>query len=540
MAKEFKFGDEARNKVLSGVNMLADAVKVTLGPRGRNVVIQKSYGAPHITKDGVTVAKEVVLEDQFEDMGAQIVKEVASKTADVAGDGTTTATVLAQSIINEGSKLVAASHNPTDLKLGIDLAVTHVIKELEAQSKKVTSSNEIAQVGTISSNGDVEVGKMIAEAMEQVGNEGVVSLEEGKTIETELNVVNGYQFDRGYLTQHFATNDKLECILEEPLVLVTDKTINNAQGVIIPIMQKTNQAYPGRPLLIIAHSVDGEALPTLILNKLKGAFQSCPVKAPGFGDRQKEMLNDIAILTGATVVSEDVGLKLENFDHTWLGSAKRSVSNGNTTTIVEGSGDESDIESRVATIRAQMKETTSDWERENQEKRLAKLVGGVAVIAVGAPTETEMKEKKDRVEDALSATKAAVEEGVVAGGGVALLRASKVLDALTVDPILQSGVDIVKKSLREPISLIVSNAGREPAEVIIAILASDDNNFGFNARTEVFEDLVATGVIDPTKVVRCALQNAASVAGLVLTTECMIANKPEPEKSNNMPQMGMM
>lgn len=543
MAKDFKFSNEAREKVLSGVNTLANAVRVTLGPRGRNVVIQKPYGSPQVTKDGVTVAREVSLEDPFEDMGAQVVKEVASKTADVAGDGTTTATVLAQSIVAEGSKLVAADHNPTDLKRGIDFATKHVVESLESLSRDVESSAEIAQIGTISANGDTEIGQMIADAMEQVGNEGVISLEEGQSVVTELTVVNGYQFDRGYLTQHFVTNEKLEAVLDEPLVLVTDKNINNAQGVLVPLMEKTHKAFPGRPLLIIAENVDGEALPTLVLNKLKGAFPACPVKAPGFGDRRKEMLEDIATLTGAQFVSDDYGLKLENFDPSWLGTAKRSVCTSGTTTIVEGAGDEAAIADRIAKVRSQIEASTSDWDREKQEERLAKLAGGVAVISVGAATEAEMKEKKDRVEDALSATRAAVQEGIVAGGGVALLRAAKVLDTLDVPQELLHGVNIVKRAVLEPLRRIVLNAGGEPADVVREVLMNDDPYYGFNARTEVFEDLVAAGVIDPAKVVRCALQNAASVAGLILITECMIANKPEPEGGGGKPggnPMGMM
>jgi len=531
MAKDFKFSNEAREKVLAGVNTLANAVRVTLGPRGRNVVIQKPYGAPHVTKDGVTVAREVTLEDPFEDMGAQVVKEVASKTADVAGDGTTTATVLAQAIVTEGSKLVAADHNPTDLKRGIDYAVRHVVEALEGLSRDVQSSEEIAQVGTISANGDTEIGQMIADAMEQVGNEGVISLEEGQSVVTELTVVNGYQFDRGYITQHFVTNEKMEAVLEEPVILVTDKNINNAQGVLVPMMEKVHRAFAGRPLLIIADTVEGEALPTLIINKLKGAFPSCPVKAPGFGDRRKEMLEDLAALTGAQLVSEDYGLKLENFDPSWLGVAKRVIVTGNSTTIVEGGGEDEAIEERVAKIRAQIEAAQSSWDKDKQEERLAKLAGGVAVIAVGAATEAEMKEKKDRVEDALSATRAAVQEGIVAGGGVALLRASKVLDTLDIPADLVQGVQIVKKAAAEPLRRIVLNAGGEPADVVREVLMNENPSFGFNARTEVFEDLVAAGVIDPAKVVRCALQNAASVAGLILTTECMIANKPESEKA---------
>lgn len=526
MSKEFKFSSEAREKVLKGVNTLADAVRVTLGPRGRNVVIQRGYGSPHVTKDGVTVAREVSLEDPFEDMGAQMVKEVASKTADVAGDGTTTATVLAQAIINQGSKLVAADHNPMDLKRGIDAAVKCIVEELGNISRKVTSPREVEQVGTISANGDTEIGKMISDAMEQVGNEGVITLEEGKSINTELNVVNGYQFDRGYLAQHFATNEKLECVLDNPVVLVTDKNINN-MSVILPIMEKTAKALPGRPLLVIADGVEGDALPTMIINHMRKSFVSCAVKAPGFGDRRKEMLQDMAVLTGASFVSEDLGLKLENFDVSWLGHAKKVVVNSNSTTIVEGQGDPLEIEGRVSKIRSSVDLATSDWDKEKQEERLAKLVGGVAVISVGGATEAEMKEKKDRVEDALSATKAAVQEGVVPGGGVALLRASKALDKLQVAPELKYGVDLVRKSIKEPLRRIVLNAGGEPAEVMLEILQNDNPHWGYNAQTETFEDLVKSGVIDPTKVVRCALQNAASVAGLVLTTECMIATKPE-------------
>lgn len=542
MAKDFRFSSEARAKILSGVNTLANAVRVTLGPRGRNVVIQKQFGSPHVTKDGVTVAKEVSLEDPFEDMGAQILKEVASKTADVAGDGTTTATVLAQAIVTEGSKLVAADHNPTDLKRGIDWAVRHVVEALEGVARDVESSDEIAQVGTISANGDTEVGQMIADAMQQVGNEGVISLEEGKSVFTELNVVNGYQFDKGYLAQHFVTNEKMEAALEEPVILITDRNINNAQSVMVPIMEKTHAAFPGRPLLIIADNVEGEALPTLILNKLKGAFPSCAVKAPGFGDRRKEMLQDLAALTGAQFVSEDVGLKIENFDASWLGTAKRVVVTSGNTTVVEGGGSPEDVEDRVSKIRAQIDAAQSDWDREKQEERLAKLVGGVAVISVGAATEAEMKEKKDRVEDALSATRAAVQEGIVAGGGVALLRAAKVLDKVEVPQELTHGVDIVRKAVREPLRRIVLNAGGEPADVVREVLNNDNSSFGYNARTEEFGDLVSQGVIDPAKVVRCALQNAASVAGLILTTECMIANIPEKESKGGHGgnPMGMM
>lgn len=540
MAKEFKFGDEAREKILKGVNTLADAVGVTLGPRGRTVVMQKSYGPPQSSKDGATVAREISLEDPFEDMGAQMVKEVASKTAIISGDGTSTGTVLAQALIKEGTKLVAAGHNPMDIKRGIDFAVAHIVKEVAAMSKDVESSDEIAQIGTISSNGDSDVGKMIADAMEKVGNEGIISLEEGKSVVTELSVVKGYNFDRGYLAPHFVSNEKMEAILEEPVILVTDKNINNAQHVMIPIMEKTHAVFPGRPLLIIADSVEGEALPTLVINKLKGAFVSCPVKAPGFGDRRREMLEDIAILTGATLVSEDVGLKIENFEPEWLGTAKRSTSTSGGTTIIEGGGADEALEERVDSIRAQIGAAPSEWDKEKQEERLAKLAGGVAVIAVGAATEAEMKEKKDRVEDALAATTAAVQEGIVAGGGVAILRASMTLDELDVPPDLTTGVSIVKKAAQEPIRRIVLNAGGEPSDIIRGVLENETVTFGYNARTEKFEDLVESGVIDPAKVVRCALQNAASVAGLVLTTECMIATKPEPDKQQQPGQMGMM
>lgn len=537
MSKEFKFSGDARSKILAGVNTLADAVKVTLGPRGRNVVIQKDFGIPQITKDGVTVARAVSLEDPFEDMGAQLVKEVASKTADTAGDGTTTATVLAQSITTEGAKLVAADHNPTDLKRGIDFAVKHIVEELQKMSKEVTASSEVAQVGTISANGDEEIGRMIADAMDQVGNEGVITLEEGKGVTTELSVVNGYQWDKGFLAPHFATNEKNEAVLENPVILVTDKNINNV-NVIIPIMEKCAKTYPGRPLLVIADSVDGEALPTMIINHLKGSFKSCAVKAPGFGDRKKEMLQDIAVLTGATFASEDLGVKLEQFDATWLGTAKRVVVNGNTTTIVEGMGEVSAIEERVSKIKAAAEDADSDWDRERQQERLAKLVGGVAVITVGAASEPEMKEKKDRVEDALNATRAAVQEGVVAGGGCALLRASKVLDRLEVPADLKYGVEIVKKAAQEPFRRIVLNAGGDPSAVVIDVLSKNDTKWGYNAQTETYEDLMASGVMDPVKVVRCALQNAASVAGLILTTECMIANKAEKENNKQHMPLG--
>lgn len=538
-SKEFKFGDEARAKMLKGVNILSDAVKVTLGPRGRNVVIQKQWGAPHISKDGVTVAKEIKLEDPFEDMGAQMLKQVAQKTADVAGDGTTTATVLAQAIVTEGTKLVTAEYNPTDLKRGIEFAVEKIVEEIEKNSKKVTSKKEVTQVGTISSNEDREIGEMIADAMEKVGNEGVISIEDGKQLKSELNVVTGYQFDKGYLSQYFATNERLECVLEEPLILICEKQINNFQ-VILPILNACNEKLQGRPLLIIAENVSGDALPTLIINHQRNAFHSCCVKTPGFGDRRKEMLNDIAILTGATLVSEDVGLKLENFDVSWIGQAKRAIITKNNCTIVEGRGDTTAVETRVSEIRAAVEASDGDWDREKQEERLAKLVGGVAVISVGGATETEMKEKKDRVEDALSATRAAVQEGIVAGGGVAILRAAQVLDSIEIPEELLNGVKIVRKAVEEPLRRIVLNAGGDPSFVRLKILENDDSNFGFNARTEEFEDLVAAGVIDPAKVVRCALQNAASIAGLVLTTECMIVEKPEEKPQQGAQQMPMM
>lgn len=538
MSKIFNFSTEARNKVLKGVNVLTDAVKCTLGPRGRCVVIQKGYGSPHITKDGVTVAKEVKLEDPFEDMGAQVVKEAASKTADDAGDGTSSSTLLAQTILDEGAKLVAAGHNPIELKRGIDWAVEKVVAELKKTSTKVTSSKEITQVGTISSNGDVDVGEMIANAMEQVGNEGVITLEEGSGIATKLKVTNGYQFDRGWLAAHFMTNEKLEAVMEDVKVLVTDHNLNNS-AVMLPIMEKCNAAFNGRPLLVIASSVDGEALTLMVINKVKGAFPCCAVKAPGFGDRKKEMLEDIAILTGATMVSDTLGLKLENFDLNWLGNARRAVVTKTNTTIVEGAGSAKEIEDRVAQIRAQIEVSDNEWDKEKQQERLAKLVGGVAVISVGAPSEVEMKEKKDRVEDALSATRAAVEEGVVAGGGVALLRAARELEKLEVPEGLKYGVQVVKYALSSPLKQIVDNAGGKPDVVAVKVLENDNPNFGYNAESGVYEDLVVAGVIDPTKVVRCALQNAASVAGVMLTTECMIAEKPKKEEQNNNPMMGM-
>ena len=526
-AKDFNFGAGAREKILKGVNTLADAVKVTLGPCGRNVLIQGSYGAPRISKDGVTVADSVHLEDPFEDMGAQTVKEVASRTADIAGDGTTSATVLAQSIYSEGSKLVAAGHNPTTLKRGIDWAAAHVVTDLKELSSPVTSSKEIKQVGTISSNGDVDVGEMISDAMDQVGNEGVITLEEGNGLATTLNVVNGYQFDRGWLAQQFVTNDKLESVLENARVLITDQNLNNA-NVMLPILEACHQAFSGTPVLIIADNIEHEALALMVINKMKGTFPCCAIKAPGFGDRKDEMLRDIATITGATVVSEKEGLKLENFDLDWLGDAKRVVVTKNNTTIVEGVGTSDEIEARVAQIRSQVDAADSEWDREKQQERLAKLVGGVAVISVGAPSEVEMKEKKDRVEDALAATQAAVEEGVVPGGGTALLRSGVKLAALDVPEEFKYGTRIVLEALQAPLRQIVANSGRKPDVVVMKVLEGEVDEFGYNAQTDTYEDLLESGVIDPTKVVRCALQNAASVAGLMLTTECMIANKPKP------------
>lgn len=538
MSKEFKFGREARAGILKGVSVLNDCVKVTLGPAGRTVLIQKSYGAPHSTKDGVSVAKEVVLEDNFENMGAQMVKEVASSVATDAGDGTTTATILAHALYSEGLKLVEAGHNPTQLKQGIDWAVSRVVDYLESIKKDVKSSEEIAQVGTISSNGDVEVGNLIARAMEEVGKEGVITLEEGRTLNTELTVANGYQFDCGYQNVNFSNNEKLEAVLEDVRVLLTDMPLNNS-AVMLPIMEKYHSSeYQGKPLLVISDKVDGEALALMVINNLKKSFPCCAVKAPGFGDRKKEMLQDLAVLTGATLISDDMGHKLENFDVSWVGKARRVVVTKNNTTVVEGQGDQEEIQSRVGQIRSAVEAADSTYDKEKQQERLAKLVGGVAVISVGATTEAEMKEKKDRVEDALAATKAAVEEGVVPGGGVALLKASKALSELKVPEEYQYGVKLVQRALSAPLQQIVLNADGDPAVVKNEILSNNDVNFGFNARTQKFEDLVSAGVIDPSKVVRCALQNAASVASLMLTTDCMIVNKPK-EDSGHHQMMGM-
>jgi chaperonin GroEL len=526
-AKEILFDARARAQIASGLNTLANAVKVTLGPRGRNVVIEKSWGAPTVTKDGVTVAKEIELENKFENMGAQMVKEVASKTSDVAGDGTTTATVLAQAIYTEGSKLVAAGANPMDVKRGIDAAVETVVKELKSQSKPTKGKTEIAQVGTISANGDEKIGNLIAEAMEKVGKEGVITVEEAKTLETALDVVEGMQFDRGYLSPYFVTDaERMEAVLEDGLILIHEKKISSMKD-LLPVLEQV--AKSGKQLLIIAEDVDGEALATLVVNKLRGTLHVCAVKAPGFGDRRKEMLTDIAKLTGGQAITEDLGLKLENVTLKDLGRAKRITVDKDNTTIVEGAGKKADIEARVKQIRAQVEETTSDYDREKLQERLAKLVGGVAVIKVGAATETEMKEKKARVEDALHATRAAVEEGIVPGGGVALLRSLQALEALKFDADKQYGVNIIKRSIEEPLRQIAENGGRE-GSVIVNAVKEGKGAFGFNAATGEFEDLVKAGVIDPTKVVRAALQNAASVASLMLTTEALIAEKPKKKK----------
>ncbi len=525
-AKDIIFDEKARNRVLAGVDTLANAVKVTLGPRGRNVVIEKSWGAPTVTKDGVTVAKEIELENKFENMGAQMVKEVASKTSDNAGDGTTTATVLAQSIYREGSKLVAAGHNPMELKRGIDLAVTSIIESLKKLSTPTKGKEDIAQVGTISANGDTEIGEMIAEAMKKVGKEGVITVEEAKTLNSELDVVEGMQFDRGYLSPYFVTDtERMTVALNDVYVLIHERKISNMKE-LLPVLEQV--AKQGKPLLIIAEDVDGEALATLVVNKLRGTLQICAVKAPGFGDRRKEMMKDIAVLTGGQAVTEDLGLKLENLTLADLGTAKRITVDKDNTTIVDGSGKKADIEARVKHIRAQVEETTSDYDREKLQERLAKLVGGVAVIKVGAATEVEMKEKKARVEDALHATRAAVEEGVVPGGGVALLRAQSSLDALKPSAEQAFGVSIVRRAIEEPLRQISANAGTD-GSIVVSKVKEGTGSFGFNAATLEYGDLVKAGVIDPTKVVRTALQNAASVASLLLTTEAMIAERPKKE-----------
>jgi chaperonin GroEL len=529
-AKEVRFSSDARNRMLRGVDILADAVKVTLGPKGRNVVIEKSFGAPRITKDGVTVAKEIELADKFENMGAQMVREVASKQNDAAGDGTTTATVLAQSIVREGAKAVAAGMNPMDLKRGIDLAVEMVVADLQAKSKKVTSNAEVAQVGTISANGDASVGKMISEAMQKVGNEGVITVEEAKTAETELDVVEGMQFDRGYLSPYFITNaEKMVAELEDPYVLIHEKKLSSLQPM-LPILESIVQT--GKPLLIIAEDVEGEALATLVVNKLRGGLKIAAVKAPGFGDRRKAMLEDIAILTSGTMIAEDLGIKLENITLKDLGRAKRIRIEKENTTIVSGAGKKKDIEGRVQQIKAQIEETTSDYDREKLQERLAKLAGGVAVIRVGGATEIEVKEKKDRVDDALNATRAAVEEGVLPGGGVALLRAiASVGRARGKNDDVQTGIEIVRKALTTPAKQIIENCGDDAAVIVGKLLEAKKYADGYNAQTGEYVDMFAAGIIDPTKVVRTAIQDAASVAGLLITTEAMIAEAPKKESA---------
>jgi len=526
-AKLVKFSDDARAKVLRGVNVLADAVIVTLGPRGRNVVLEKSWGAPNVTKDGVTVAKEIELPDKFENMGAQMVKEVASKTSDVAGDGTTTATLLARAIFTEGAKLVAARHHPMALKRGIDKAVKAVTDELKKMSKDTKGREEIAQVGTVSANGDRTIGDMIAEAMEKVGKEGVITVEEAKSLDTQLEVVEGMQFDRGYLSPYFVTDpDRMEAVLEDAYILIHEKKISSMKD-LLPLLEQI--ARGGKPLLIIAEEVEGEALATLVVNKIRGTLAVCGVKAPGFGDRRKAMLEDIAILSGGKLIAEELGLKLENVTLKDLGRVKRVVVDKDNTTLIDGAGKRADIEGRIKQIRAQIEDTTSDYDREKLQERLAKLVGGVAVIRVGAATEVEMKEKKARVEDAMHATRAAVEEGIVPGGGVALLRAQAALEPLKLDEDEQEGVQIIRRALEEPLKWIARNAGAD-GSVVLEKVREAKGAHGFNASTEKYEDLLKAGIIDPTKVVRTALQNAASVAGLLLTTEALIAEKPKEEK----------
>lgn len=534
-AKQVLFGNDARSRMVNGVNVLADAVKVTLGPKGRNVVLERAFGGPTITKDGVSVAKEVELKDKFENMGAQMVKEVASKTSDNAGDGTTTATVLAQAIVDEGMKYVAAGMSPMDLKRGIDKAVAAAIEQLHSLSKPTTTSKEVAQVGAISANSDHEIGDIIAEAMEKVGKEGVITVEDGKSLHNELEVVEGMQFDRGYLSPYFINNpDKQVALLENPYLLLVEKKISNIRD-LLPILEQV--AKSGRPLLIIAEDIEGEALATLVVNSIRGVLKTVAVKAPGFGDRRKAMLEDIAILTGGTVISSDVGLTLEKATLAELGSAKKVEVNKESTTIIDGAGKEDQIEARVKQIRAQMEETSSDYDREKLQERVAKLAGGVALIKVGAATEVEMKEKKARVEDALHATRAAVEEGVVAGGGVALIRAKQAIKEIKGDnPEQDAGIKIVLRAMEEPMRQIVRNAGDEPS-VVVGRVANGKGNFGFNAQTGEYGDMIEMGVLDPTKVTRTALQNAASVASLILTTECMIADMPEDKPA--MPPMGM-
>jgi chaperonin GroEL len=524
-AKVVLFGSDARDRMLQGVDILANAVKVTLGPKGRNVVIEKSFGAPRTTKDGVTVAKEIELEDKFQNMGAQMLREVASKTNDTAGDGTTTATVLAQAIVREGMKAVSSGRNPMDLKRGIDKAVAEVVGALKASAKKVSGNSEIEQVGTISANGEAEIGKMIAEAMSKVGNEGVITVEEAKSLESELDVVEGMQFDRGYLSPYFITNaDKMEVALEDPLILIHEKKLSSLQPM-LPVLEAVVQS--GRPLLIVAEDVEGEALATLVVNKLRGGLKVAAVKAPGFGDRRKAMLEDLAILTGGQVISEDLGIKLETVTIEMLGRAKKVQITKENTTIVDGAGEKADIEGRIGQIKRQVEETTSDYDREKLQERLAKLAGGVAVIKVGGATEVEVKERKDRVDDALNATRAAVEEGIVSGGGTALLRASKAIKVKGLNDDEEAGINIVRKALQAPIRQIVENAGVEGSIVVSKILENDSVSFGFNAQTEEYVDMIKAGIIDPVKVVRTALQDAASVASLLITTEATIAEAPK-------------
>jgi chaperonin GroEL len=533
-AKEVRFSTDARDKMLRGVEVLANAVRVTLGPKGRNVVLDKSFGAPRITKDGVTVAKEIELEDKFENMGAQMVREVAQKTNDMAGDGTTTATVLAHAIIKEGAKSVAAGMNPMDLKRGIDIAVAAVVKDIEKRSKKVGSSAEVAQVGTISSNGDVNIGKMIAQAMQKVGNEGVITVEEAKSLDTEVEIVEGMQFDRGYLSPYFITNaEKMVVELEDAYILLHEKKLSGLQAM-LPVLEAVVQS--GKPLLIVAEDVEGEALATLVVNKLRGGLKVAAVKAPGFGDRRKAMLEDIAILTGGQLISEELGIKLESVTVAMLGRAKKVVIDKEKTTIVDGAGKKKDIEARVSQIKAQIEETTSDYDREKLQERLAKLAGGVAVIRVGGATEVEVKEKKDRVEDALNATRAAVEEGIVPGGGVALLRAKKAVGKINHDNHdVQAGINIVLKALESPIRQIAENSGVEGSIVVGKIMENKSETYGFDAQTEEYVDMVEKGIIDPAKVVRAALQDAASIAGLLVTTEAMVAEVPKDKPA--MPAM---
>jgi chaperonin GroEL len=539
-AKEVKFGVDARDRMLRGVNILADAVKITLGPKGRNVVLDKSFGAPRISKDGVTVAKEIELADKFENMGAQMVREVASKTSDIAGDGTTTATVLAQSIVREGSKAVAAGMNPMDLKRGADLAVGAVVNDIEKRSRKVKTSEEIAQVGTISSNGDREIGDMIAEAMQRVGNEGVITVEEAKSMATELDVVEGMQFDRGYLSPYFITNaDKMLAELEDVYILLHEKKVSGLQTM-LPLLEAVVQS--GRPLLVLAEDVEGEALATMVVNKLRGGLKVAAVKAPGFGDRRKSMLEDMAVLTGGQVVSDDLGIKLENVTLDMLGRAKKVIITKDETTIIEGAGQKKEIEGRCAQMRQQIEETSSDYDREKLQERLAKLAGGVAVIRVGGATEIEVKERKDRVDDAMHATRAAVQEGILPGGGVALLYAAKALDKLQpANDDQRVGIDIVRRALRTPLRQIVENAGADGSIVVGKLLDKKNATWGFDAQGGEYVDMIKAGIIDPTKVVRTALQDAASVAGLLITTEAMVAEKPEKKESmGGAPDMGGM